>query len=117
MVLTSQFSRAAENFVCYGGIKPNTLTKEIELSAINSNNPLVKKGELITDGESYEFLVEPRNELLRFQIKDEKNQEILMDKLIRSLPAFKSKRIHKEIEIYLDCRPYSNTDYCRYHTC
>lgn len=113
---TFAFDRDA---VCQAGFRSAHRSTILELQpAYDDNNELQAQ---INRGEStFLFYVSKVNNGYVFNAKSLDKKGIMntyIEKLIPRLPHTEATNISDQEQVFIQCRPYTMTDYCREHTC
>lgn len=117
VLLTSSLGFAHEELLCVGGIKNNNHTTVLELTSKDSSHDSELVGTLPTPQGTIVFGVESNQNDYRFKVQILDASEMLIDEVVPTLPALRSKTLPDGQEVYIDCKPFNMADYCRIHTC
>lgn len=116
-LLLVQTCFAFEEMTCLGGIKRQNYTSSIYLGSEGHPVEGIWSGSLRIKGAVIDFYVENNNNGHFYKAKMQDLPEYIINENVLIFPASRSKKINDDLEIFIECRPFTVADYCRIHTC
>lgn len=109
---------AADFFYCAGGMTmPSGSTVSVELNITQSQPHFLASGRLDSEYGSFIYKVIQKESNYIYEIFGIEDQALYLQETVPDFASVRRVKTSKDIPLFVECKTYTQRDYCRYHTC